>query len=463
MNAGRAAAGATLDRGAWSWAFFEWGRNPYVILCGVYVLAPYMATVVIGDAVRGQEILSRWHTIAGVTVALTAPFLGAAADRLGRRKPLLALVTALMVLAIAAQFWAMPGDAGLPLWLVGAAVIVAGVCFTWTEVLHNSMLPSVAPAPLVAQASGLGLALGNLSSVLLLVFVLWGIALPGQMRAPLMPEAPLFGLDPARFEPSRSVALICAGWAAVFAAPLFMFTRDRPASGERFWPALRHGLGGVLATLRKLKSHRNVALFLAARMLYADGKIAILIFSGVYAAGVMGWGLLEMLVFGIVLSVFAVAGGLLAGRLDAWLGARNATLCAVAVTLGCLLVMVSMSREAILFVIPVNAEARIDAPLFDTLPELLYLGAAIVIAMSITAAFAASRALMAQLSPPGMEGELFGLYALAGSATAWLGPLLVERFTSMYQSQRAGFAAIGLLLLAGLALLAFVKAPQRQA
>src|SRR5690606_25761023 len=98
---------ARIDRGAWSWAFFEWGRNPYVILCGIYVMAPYIATVVIGDPVRGQEILSRWHTISGVTVALTAPFLGAAADRMGRRKPLLAAVTALMVLAIGAQYWAM--------------------------------------------------------------------------------------------------------------------------------------------------------------------------------------------------------------------------------------------------------------------------------------------------------------------------------------------------------------------
>lgn len=432
-----------------------------MILCGIYVMAPYIATVVIGDPVRGQELLSRWHTISGLSVALTAPFLGAAADRLGRRKPLLAGVLALLAPAIFLQYFAMPGDAGLPLWAVGMAVIAAGVTFTWTEVLHNAMLPGAVSAKALPHVSGLGLALGNLSSVLLLVFVLWGIALPGQMPLPFLPERPLFGLDPAQHETSRVVAVICALWLVVFAAPLFLFTRDAKPSGEAFGAALRHGVGGVIATLRKLKSHRHIAVFLLARMLYADGKIAILIFSGVYAAGVMGWGLIEMLSFGVILSVFAVVGGLFAGRLDEALGSKRAVLLEIGVTFLCLVTMVSMSRDAIFFVIPVDPQARLPLPLFNTPPEFGYLCATIVIAISISAAFASSRTLMARLSPPGMEGELFGLYALAGSATAWLGPLLVERFTSTYDSQRAGFAAIGILLAAGFVLLLLMRPPAR--
>jgi MFS transporter, UMF1 family len=424
-------------------------------------MAPYIATVVIGDPVRGQEMLSRWHTISGLSVALTAPFLGAAADRLGHRKPLLAGVLLLLTPAILLQYWAMPGGEGLPLWAVGMAIIAAGVTFTWTEVLHNSMLPVAAAPKALPHVSGLGLALGNLSSVFLLVFVLWGIALPGQVGLPFLPERPLFGLDPAQHEPSRVVAIICAVWLALFALPLFLFTRDAKSSGESFGAAIRHGLGGVIATLRKLGGRRHIAIFLVARMLYADGKIAILIFSGVYAAGVMGWGLIEMLLFGIILSVFAVFGGLFAGRLDDWLGSKRAVLVEIGVTLLCLLTMVSMSREAIFFLIPVSPEARVPLPIFSALPEFLYMCAAIVIAMSITAAFASSRTLMARLSPAGMEGELFGLYALAGSATAWLGPLLVERFTSIYDSQRAGFAAIGILLGAGFLLLLTMRAPHR--
>ena len=103
---------AAIDRGAWSWAMFEWARNPFVLLCTIYVLGPYIATVVIGDPVRGQEIISGWHKIAGLAVALTAPFLGAAADRMGRRKPLLFAILALMIPAILLQYFARPGMRG---------------------------------------------------------------------------------------------------------------------------------------------------------------------------------------------------------------------------------------------------------------------------------------------------------------------------------------------------------------
>src|SRR5262245_3061197 len=180
---------AIIDRSAWSWAIFEGARNPYVILCIIYVLGPYIATVVIDDPIRGQIVVASWHRIAGIIVAVTAPFLGAAADRLGRRKPLLAAITAVLAPAIFLQWFAMPGGEGLPLWGIGAAVITAGVMFSLSEVLHNAMLTTATPPALLSHVSGLGLALGNAASVLLLVFVLWGLALPGQIDLPFLPSA----------------------------------------------------------------------------------------------------------------------------------------------------------------------------------------------------------------------------------------------------------------------------------
>ena len=79
---------------------------------------------------------------------------------------------------------------------------------------------------------------------------------------------------------------------------------------------------------------------------------------------------------------------------------------------------------------------------------------------STSSVTASSRTLMARLAPKGMEGEIFGLYALAGAATAWLGPLLVEQFTHATGSLRAGFGSIGVLLAAGLVVLLFVKPPK---
>lgn len=462
VAAGRADIGEGIDRSGWSWAIFEWARNPYVILCIIYVLGPYIATVVIDDPVRGQVLVSSWHRTAGLIVAATAPFLGAAADRMGRRKPLLAVVIAILAPATAVQWFAMPGGEGAPLWLIGAAIVVAGVTFAWSEVLHNAMLTTATRPSLLSHVSGLGLALGNAASVLLLVFVLWALALPGQVDWPFLPAEPWFGLDQAAHEPSRIVAPLCAAWLLLFSVPLFLYTRDFNTTGERFLDAMRHGVGNVWRTILKLRNYRNVVLFLLARMLYFDGKLAILITGGVYAAGAMGWGLIEMLTYGIILSVFAVLGGVAGGWLDHWFGPKRAVVIELGVTIICLVAMVSMSADAVFFVIPVDPGAHVwNGPMFQTAPELAYIGFAMVIAVSITAAFASSRSLMARLAPEGMEGEVFGLYAMAGSATAWLGTLMVERFTDVYQSLRIGFGSIAILLIAGFMLLVFVKPPAR--
>jgi len=442
---------------------FEWARNPYVILMVIYVFAPYLTNVVLGGGARGQTIFSSWQTMSGSIVALTSPFLGAAADRVGHRKPLLALTVMIMAPALFFQFWALPHEVALPLWAIQALAITAGVSYTWTEVLHNSMLTLTAKPNQVSQVSGLGLALGNAGGLLVLIFVLFAFALPGQIPIPGLPDRPLFGLNPATFEPQRIVAPICAVWLMLFAIPLFLFTPDRNPSGESLFNAMRHGVGNVVRTIVKLfREYRNVGLYLIARMIYVDGTTAVIIFGGIYASMALHWNFVEMLAFGVILSTFAVLGGFVSAWLDDWLGAKRAVLIEVIVTLLCLLTEVSITPTSMFFVIAADPSYHVwSGPIFQTAPEVLYLASSVIIAISITAAYASSRALMAHLAPPGMEGELFGLYALSGSASAWLAPLMVTIFTALYQSPRVGFGAIGLLLIVGFVLLLFVKPPAK--
>jgi MFS transporter, UMF1 family len=78
---------------------------------------------------------------------------------------------------------------------------------------------------------------------------------------------------------------------------------------------------------------------------------------------------------------------------------------------------------------------------------------------------AASRSLMARITPPGMEGEMFGLYALSGKATAFVGPWLVALVTAISGSQRWGMASVlPFLVIGGLLLWLTVRdvPPDRQ-
>ena len=201
-------------------------------------------------------------------------------------------------------------------------------------------------------------------------------------------------------------------------------------------------------------------------MFYNDGKTAVLIFGGVYAAGVFKWDVLTLTVYGIVLSVFAVAGGIFGGWLDDRFGSKRAIIVSIGGTCVGLVLAISMTPTEMFFFIPhdpATAPPVWNLPFFATLPELMYLIVVLIVAICITAAYANSRTMLARIAPVSKMSEFFGIYALSGTATAFLGPLLVGVATHVFQSQRIGFASILLLLGLGLAGMFFVKEDRAEA
>ncbi len=58
--AGDAETHGRLDRGGIAWSVFEGGRDPYVILITIYIFMPYVSASMVGDPVRGQELIARY-------------------------------------------------------------------------------------------------------------------------------------------------------------------------------------------------------------------------------------------------------------------------------------------------------------------------------------------------------------------------------------------------------------------
>lgn len=431
-------------------------RDPYVILITIYIFMPWFVGAVVGDPVRGQALVAQSGKWGGWAVMLSMPLLGATVDRLGPRKPMLALVILAMVAITASLWWVKPGGTGLGvMW-----VVFAGAAMSWLfaahETLHNALLVPAAGHGGVARASGLGLAGGNAMSVGLLLMVLLAFALPGTVDWPFVASAPLLGLDPALGEPARITGPIVGALMLLGSIPLFRTVPDAPRTSTTLTAALAGGARDLWRLLRDARGNGNALLYLLARMIFTDGLTAILLFGGVYASGAMGWSTLPMLGYGIILSCAAVAGGLLAPRLDGWLGPRRALMLELGLLIGLQTLVLGMARDRILFQ-PVTPVRLWDGPMFTTLPELVFLGLGCGLAVTVTAAYASSRTLLTRLVPPDRLGAFFGLYALSGAATMWLGPLLVEQATHIGGTQAAGFIPVIGLLAVGLILLLFVK------
>jgi len=448
-----------LNRGGLSWALFQGGRDPFIILVTIYIFMPYVASTLVGDPVQGQAVISRWDQYIGWTVMLTAPFLGASIDKLGPRKGWLALCVGLMVPAIAALWFARPGG---PLSLTTVLLLgaFARVLFVYAEVLHNALLVRAAGIGGAHKASGLALSLGNLFSVIALAFTALAFALPGKVAWAIVPATPLFGLDPATHEPERVVALMAAGLLALGSIPLFLFTPDAPRTGIPVIRAFAEGAADLGRMVRAVGHHKDAAIYLLARMFFVDGMNGVLIYAGVFAVGVMKWGALEMLAYGILLSVFAVLGGYVARWLDGALGPKRALQIEIGMTVLGLLGVLGMAPDRILFFWAYDAAAHAplwDGPVFRTLPDWFYVGLGFLNAVFITAQYASSRTLLVRLTPAAQTGAFFGVYALSGVATAWLAPTLVNWGTEATKTQQGGFAMLLVLLALGLAGLFFVR------
>lgn len=471
-----AAEGGVFGTKSLGWAVFEFARNPYYNLVVIYVFAPYFASVVAGGGARGQAWAGASITIAGVVCALSVPLLGAAADRGCRVKPVIAAFIILLGLVSCALWFVTPGlgAAGIAL---GVALSVLGYCsYTYSEVLHNAILAQAARPSALPLVSGLAIGLGNLAAVTMFIIMLAGFILPVRMPGLAgLPDGPLFGLDPEKYEHLRIVGPLVAAWMAVFIQPFFLFMPERrpirstwpqalgwivfgPPDGTSRPRRFARQLRGLFAYARALARDCPDAMrFLLARLIYADGMAALLTLGGVYAGGFLGWGEVELVILAITGSVFAAIGALAGGVLDRAVGPRRALMVEIGLLILLFVFSLSITKQAILFgLLPADRPVH-GGTIMPTLADLAYLGAIMPMAVLVGAIITSSRVMLVQLAPPERVGEFFGLFSIAGTITVWIGPGLVTLITVVSGNQRAGMTGIAVLFAAGLALLLTIR------
>jgi MFS transporter, UMF1 family len=422
-----------MDRGGGkgrllAWCSFDWANSSYPTVVITFVFAAYFTTAVAETPELGTAQWGRALALSGLAVAILAPIFGALADQGGRRKPWIGMFTLVAVMSAAGLWWIEPD----PAFAFAALVFVAvgNAAFEFGQVFYNAMLPDVAPPKRMGRISGWAWGVGYAGGLVSLAFALVLFA---------QPDPPWFGLDAASAEHIRIVGPFVAVWFALFAVPLFLFVPDAPPRRQSIGQSLRRGLRSLGRTLKDLPRHGQTGRYLLAHMFYTDGLNTLFAFGGLYAAGTFDMSFQEILVFGILLNVFAGLGAAGFAWVDDWIGPKRTILIA--------LTGLFFAGAAILVV-----ETRLSFTLLGC-----------VIGIFIGPAQSASRSLMVRLAPPLHRAELFGLYALSGKATAFLGPALVGAVTLWADSQRAGMATILAFFLIGAVLMLPLREPARNA
>ena len=419
---------AATRLGQFSWALYDWANSAFSAVTITFVFATYFSEGIAADSVTGTAQWGWAMTASGIAIALISPVLGAIADAGGRRKPWLSAFTTITVIGCLLLWSARPDPSVVVYTLV--IVALANLAFEVAGVFYNAMLPEIVGRDYLGRLSGWAWGLGYFGGIACLVLTLFAF---------VQTDRPLFGLDKGSAEHVRITGPLVGIWFAVFSLPLFLLTPDKRSTGLPAREAVRRGLAQLRRTFANLRRYREIVRFLIARMIYTDGLNTLFAFGGIYAAGTFGMDFAEVIRFGILLNVTAGLGALGFAWVDDWLGAKRTILIALVGLFAC-------------------GTAAVVAT--DTLAFWIAGG---LLGIFVGPTQAASRSLMARMAPPELRTEMFGLYAVSGKITAYIGPALLGTVTFWTGSQRWGIATILVFFLVGGLLLLPLKEPEAAA
>jgi UMF1 family MFS transporter len=228
----------------------------------------------------------------------------------------------------------------------------------------------------------------------------------------------------------------------LFSLPLFFFCRDHNPRHDATPINLRAAFADVAHTLRDARQHPGALTFIFASFLYQDAIGTIVSFMAIYAVKAMGFARGSEITLFLVLTIPAIFGSYIAGRLVDHYGARRTLL----VTLvGWILLLVAM------VVVPTQQA---------------FWGVGLLIGLIFGAVPTAERPLLLSLVPNDEAGRYFSLMLLSSRAAAVAGPfiwsLTVDGLEPGHGSGIAYRAAVlTVVVMFVLALALLVRVPER--
>jgi UMF1 family MFS transporter len=394
-----------------AWAFYDWANSAFAttVMAGFFPLffKAYWADP--ADPAGSTFVLGWANSGASILVALSAPFLGAIADRATAKKRFLYGFTALGAASTGALWCVAQGQ-----WAWAAALYVTGtVGFMGANIFYDSLLPAVAESKRVDFVSSLGFGFGYIGGGLLFA-----------LNVAMYLKPAVFGI-PDGATAIRLSFLMVAFWWALFTLPL-VFWVDEPVfhSPATLGQAIRGGWRQLLGTAKDIRHLRVVGLFLLAYWLYIDGVDTIVRMAVDYGMSIgfaPGSLITGLLLVQFVAFPAAIAYGWIAQHTDA----KRMVLIAIVGYIGITILAYFMHTEAH----------------FYWLAGLVGLFQGGIQALS--------RSLYSRIIPKSKAAEFYGFYNMLGKFAAVIGPALMGTITLVTGNPRLGILSIVLLFIGG--------------
>lgn len=395
-----------------AWVMFDFANSVYpAVIVSVVFQIFFIEGVVGNEAGEGDALWGRAVSISALVVALSAPVLGAIADRAGVRKRFMGFYVAMCILGVSLFTTIDPGDVA---WAF-ALFLVANIGFESCLVFYNAYLPDIAPPAKQGRVSGIGFGVGYAGSALGLVLAI-----------------PL-----AQAEQLWAVWVMVAVAFFVFSLPSFFFLpRDVPGEMS-VGRAAAWGVTSFRALWNEVLSLKEMRRFLLAYFFYIDGVLTAIYMASTLASTTFGYEQTELIMLFLGIQIAALVGAFVMAKPTDTLGPKK-------VVTGVLGLWITIA-VVIFFIETKEAFAVVG----------------MLAGFGLGSIQAASRAFMAGLIPDGRESEMFGFYALCGKSSSVIGPLIFGQVALLTGgNQRLSVMSISVLFVVGALLLQRVQDPR---
>jgi UMF1 family MFS transporter len=425
----------------WSWALYDFANTIF----SMNIATLYFAVWLVADLKASNTMVALGNGVASALVILSIPIFGAISDATQRRKPWVIGFTLLTVAAtfgigvIGQEMVPLVGDSiqtpasitnyqigGAALAAIILAFIIANYAYQGALPFYNAMMTDLAPPHERGNLSGIGVALGYLGSIagVMLVTPFFNGELPvlGAISDSVMNALRTLvpftehGGRVSTFAPTALLYLL-------FSLPLFFFCRDHFPIRRKDPIPWKQAFRDIKNTIRDTKQYPGTMRFLFASFVYQDAMGTIISYMALYAVVAMGFKEGSETTLFVVLTIPAVVGSWLWGRLTDRIGPKNTLLMITVFWIISLGAMILVKSQTMFWAI-------------GAFIGFIYGGLNV-----------AERPMLLQLVPDQEAGRFFSLMVLSARAAAIVGPFIwgfaVDGLTPVVGVDIAYRAAVG--------------------
>ena len=414
MSAIRKFFASRYTKEEFSWILQDWANSVYSLMITTAIFPIFFKTVTTHagvNAANSTAYLSYANSIATFVVAVMAPVLGALADYRGYRNPMFTISTMVGVFSVLGMMFA-----GSDQWMFLLILYtISAIGFSASNIFYDSSIMDVTTYERMDRISAAGFGYGYIGSVI--PFVLFMMIMQfSQLSGDVIVKIGFF---------------ITAVWWFVFTIPFWKHVKQKHFMEHDKHPVY-DSFARLFTTIKHIREHKHVFLFLIAYFFYIDGigtiiKMATAVGSDV---GLDGNSLIVIL---LIVQIVAFPFSIIYGYLAKKIGSKNT-------------VFLGIATYVIICILATGLKTYTD-----------FLLLAICIGTAQGGVQSISRSIFGQIIPANRANEFFGFYNIFGKFSSILGTTLLGITAQMTGNSLHGVFSLILLFLIGGGLLFFVK------